>query len=151
MQQTHWQRPVGKHKREELFVVIDTNVFISYLWGSRNAEMIAELLFSGKIRSVVSDAMLNELTMVGKRGKFRGRFSEEILTDLCNAYHDISITVKPQGNISVVADIKDNIFIECAIEVEADFIITGDQHLLEIGNYKGIQIVTPAAFLKFVM
>ena len=118
----HWQKSVKKHKREEVCVVIDTNVFISYLWGSRNTETIAELLFTGKIRSMVSDAMLEELSTVGKRGKFKGRFSEEILADLCNAYRDISIAVQPRKRMSILADTKDNIFIECAVEAEADYL-----------------------------
>ncbi|MBN2038118.1 MAG: putative toxin-antitoxin system toxin component, PIN family [Chitinispirillaceae bacterium] len=140
-----------KYNQEELRVVIDTNVFISYLWGSKNAATIMEFLFEGKIRSVISDAMIAELSMVGRRGKFKNRFSHEILNDLCNAYHDVSTVVHPQKILKAVSDPKDNMFIECAMEAQADYIISGDQHLLEIGNYQGIPIVTPAVFLKMVM
>jgi putative PIN family toxin of toxin-antitoxin system len=139
---------VEKNSKKELLVVIDTNVFISYLWGSKNAEEIAELLFAGKIHPVVSDASLHELLNVGNRGKFRERFLPDVFRSLYRAYKDISLVVVPKKKISASRDQKDNIFLECAFEAKADYIITGDQHLLEIGNYEGIYIVTPAEFIE---
>ena len=136
--------------REKLLVVIDTNVFISYLWGSRNAEAIAELLFEGKIQPVISETIIQELLTVGQRGKFKRRFTPEIIPSLCDAYRDISLLVVPKKMITVSADTKDNMFLECAFEAKADYIITGDQHLLTIVNYNGIHIVTPAEFLKMI-
>ena len=76
MQRTHWQTSVEKHSKKELSVVIDTNIFISYLWGSKNAEEIAELLFSGKIHPVVSDAILHELLNVGNVVNFERGFHQ---------------------------------------------------------------------------
>lgn len=148
MQKTHWQKSVEKHNREELLVVIDTNVLISYLWGSKNAEIIAELIFSGKIQPVISDEVVEELLTVGKRSKFKERFSFDVLHTLCDSYRDISLCVVPKKKIIVIADNKDNIFLECAFEANADYLITGDRHLLKIGNYEGIHIVSPADFLR---
>lgn len=139
-----------KHSRKELFVVLDTNIFISYLWGSKNAEEIAELLFAGRIHPVVSEAILNELLSVGNRGKFKDRFSPDVFCLLYDAYRDISLVVVPKKKISASKDQKDNIFLECAFEAKADYIITGDQHLLEIGDYEGIHIVSPTEFLKII-
>ncbi len=44
-------------------------------------------------------------------------------------------------------DPDDNEFLECALAGGADYIVSGDAHLLDIGQYDGIQLVTPAAFL----
>ncbi len=148
MQKTHWQKFVGKFRKKELSVVIDTNVFISYLWGSKNAEEIAELLFIGRIRPVVSEAILLELLSVGNRGKFKDRFTPDVFRSLYDAYKDISLVVVPEKKITASKDQNDNIFLECALEVRADYIITGDQHLLKIGVYESVHIVTPAEFLK---
>ena len=148
MQRAHWQTFVEKHSKKELIIVIDSNIFISYLWGSKNAQEIAELLFAGRIHPIVSDAILHELINVGNRGKFKERFSPDLFRALYEAYRDISSVIVPKKKISASRDHKDNIFLECALEAKADYIITGDQHLLEIGNYEGTQIVTPAEFLK---
>ena len=137
-----------KRKSDELLVVIDTNVFISYLWGSKNAEAIANLLFTDKVRPAVSEATLLELLAVGNRGKFKERFSPAIFRSLYDAYREISMVVVPRRKIHLSVDKKDNIFLECSLEAKADYIITGDQHLLQIGNFEGAHIVTPADFLK---
>ena len=47
----------------------------------------------------------------------------------------------------IVADPTDNIFLECAIDGRADYIISGDSHLLNLGEYTGIQILKPKEFL----
>jgi len=39
-------------------------------------------------------------------------------------------------------------FLVCAVEGKADFIISGDNHLLDVGTYQGIQILTPREFVK---
>jgi len=47
----------------------------------------------------------------------------------------------------IKTDPSDNMILECAIEGTADYIVSGDQHLLELGIYKNIQIITPGFFL----
>ncbi len=45
------------------------------------------------------------------------------------------------------ADPTDNVFFECALDGKADYIISGDKHLLDLGLYKGIQILKAKEFL----
>ena len=55
------------------------------------------------------------------------------------------------GAITVNAvpdDPDDDIIIACAIEAEADMIISGDQHLLSLGSYQGIPIIRAVDFLN---
>ncbi len=47
-------------------------------------------------------------------------------------------------------DPKDNMFIACALEGEADYIVSGDDHLLGLKHYKGVQIVDARGFLKIL-
>jgi predicted nucleic acid-binding protein len=44
-------------------------------------------------------------------------------------------------------DPQDNLFLACALEGHADYVVSGDAHLLEIKYYHGVQIVTPRQFL----
>jgi len=46
------------------------------------------------------------------------------------------------------ADPDDDKFIESALNAKASFVASGDRHLLDIGRYEGIRIVTPAEFLQ---
>ena len=47
-------------------------------------------------------------------------------------------------------DPTDNIILACAAEGKADFIISGDSHLLRRANFEEIEIVAPATFLELV-
>ena len=44
-------------------------------------------------------------------------------------------------------DPADNRYLECAVEGNAGYMVSGDQDLLELGNYQGMQIITPCTFL----
>ncbi len=56
--------------------------------------------------------------------------------------------VDPSAELDVVAaDPDDNRVLEAAIEGNAEFIVTGDRHLLELREYEGTRIVSPVEFL----
>ena len=55
--------------------------------------------------------------------------------------------VKIHGAVKVCRDPKDDMFLECAEQAEADFLIAGDKDLLSLGAYKATRIVTPAEYL----
>ncbi len=56
----------------------------------------------------------------------------------------------PTERLSVIPDETDNRYGECAVEGEADVIVSGDRHLLTVGEYQGIQVLTPAAFVALL-
>ena len=62
----------------------------------------------------------------------------------------VATVLKPEQCISVVADEPDNRILECAVTGDADMIVTGDRHLLDLERYEGIEIVTLAVFLEVV-
>jgi predicted nucleic acid-binding protein len=51
----------------------------------------------------------------------------------------------------VVDDPTDNKYLACALEGHAEYIITGDQHLLQLDPWRGIRIIPPAVFLDTVL
>jgi len=62
-----------------------------------------------------------------------------------------AIQVTPVTELAVIAsDPTDNRYLECAVAGEASVIVSGDQHLLDLGEYQGIQILTPAGFLALL-
>ncbi|MEW6696860.1 MAG: PIN domain-containing protein [Bacillota bacterium] len=66
------------------------------------------------------------------------------LMDLENSY-----MVYPDLNLQVVReDPDDDIFLECALQGRVEVIISGDEHLLKIGSFKGIHILSPVEFLQ---
>ncbi|MBI2232283.1 MAG: putative toxin-antitoxin system toxin component, PIN family [Candidatus Aenigmarchaeota archaeon] len=64
---------------------------------------------------------------------------------------DYATVVHPGVKLSVVKkDPDDDKIIECAVSCNADYIVTGDRHLLDLKEYKGIKIVTAKQFLELV-
>ena len=60
----------------------------------------------------------------------------------------VATVLKPSERISVVADEPDNRILECAVSANADVVVTGDRHLVDLKTYEGIDIVTLAVFLE---
>jgi putative PIN family toxin of toxin-antitoxin system len=137
-----------------LKIVLDTNVFLSgILSPNRAPAKILDLVLSGKCKLVSSPQIIQEIQQVTqypgiiklmKRRKIR---AEELADAILKILRVSAITpgaVQVQG---VCPDPQDDMFLASALEGQADFIISGDQHLLNLKTYQGIQIVNPATFL----
>jgi uncharacterized protein len=135
-----------------LNVVIDTNVFISAVLKPRsNPGKILELIRHNELELILSPDILSEIKRVLEYPELRrmhGLSPDEIaawLEDL----EAFSKVVNPCMRLSVIeTDPSDNMFLECAVEGRADFIISGDRHLKDLRVYKGIEILAPSAFLE---
>ena len=131
-----------------LKVVIDTNVFISafYLPESRPAKVV--LLARRKtILNVISPPILKEVERIIKKKLL---WDNSKTQSAVRRIKNFSEEVHPQERLAIIADDPDNRILECAVAGQADFIISGDHHLLDLENYQGIKIVTPARFLELI-
>jgi uncharacterized protein len=142
---------VEKRNSDELYVVIDNNVFISYFWGGITIGSIFDALYDGFFQPIVSDIILSELAGVGERLKFRKHFTWASFKEACDMYSSIAVHVAPRRKIFACRDISDNIFLECAVEGHAHFLITGDNDLLELGHFEQTAIAAPADFVNKVL
>ena len=128
-------------------VVIDTNVFISSFFGG-NPRKIINLWKKGKISLCVSKNILNEYIEVLQRiGLGDGREVEELLSLFAKGFNILFTTKTPKIK-AVRDDPDDDKFIECAVGLKAEVIITGDKALKAMNEYMGIKILTPQQFLK---
>jgi len=127
-------------------VVLDTNVTISALFWEGNPRKIYDLVSDGKLNMLLSDDMEKEIIRVLGYEKF-GLSPQEILPFLRNLRtHARHVETKSKIFV-VIDDPTDNIFLECALDGSADFIISGDKHLLAIKVYKGVEIMRAGEFL----
>ena len=132
-----------------LSVTADTNIFISGLNFRGNPYRVLEMAEEGLIRLTVSDAILNEIEEVLARPKF-GWPPEEIDRAL-KQISRFCEHVEPKQRIDVVKDDPDDdCILECALAGKSEYLVTGDSHLLDIGQYQGVKIVTPAQFVEIM-
>jgi len=129
-------------------LVIDTNVFVSYLIQpfSVPGQAVARALREFQI--LTSDASRAELTNVLERPKFGRYISPSLRDPILDRIWSISELVAIPFPIRACRDPNDDKFLELAVHGHADFIITGDQDLLMLNPFRGIAILTPAAFLS---
>jgi putative PIN family toxin of toxin-antitoxin system len=127
-------------------VVVDTNVFVSSFFGG-NPRNIIDLWKSGKITLCLTGAIINEYVEVLQRLGLQDTSElEELLKLFSGGYHTI-FTSKTKKIHAVEKDPDDDKFIECAAALNAQYIITGDKALRDIGDYMGTKVVTPKEFL----
>jgi len=126
-------------------VVIDTNIWISYLLGSLLQGMDEKIL-SKEIKVVVSDEMLKEISEVSSRPKFKNIFTAKRIKELFSLLDSYAIIVSPSQKVNVCRDGKDNFLLEVALEGEADYLVTGDEDLLVLDPFHNTKIVKPKDF-----
>ncbi len=125
-------------------VVLDSNVWISALLFGGNPRAIAELAEAGHIECFTSRAIIGEIEETLWR-KFE--WSETRIRDAAAMMGRGAIRVAPGPELTDCPDPDDNRVLECAVGARAQFLVTGDRHLLMLHPYRAISIVTSRQFL----
>jgi len=129
-------------------VVIDTNVLISAIFWTGKPKQILNKVRREEIIFLTSEFILGELKKVLARGDKPFKLSEEEAERVVTAMRGLALVVNIDTQLSVCQDEDDNKVLECAIDGHADCIITGDSHLLQLGSFQKIEIITVADFLR---
>jgi len=130
-------------------IVLDANIFISsFFWGG-NPEIIMKRIISGTDELYLSKEILDEIENVIKRPKFNA--DSDMVNYFINSIEEIGNKITPRKYIKNGSrDKSDNKYIECGVTAVADYIISGDIHLLELKQYAKIKIVTAREYLEIV-
>ncbi|MEM2098820.1 MAG: putative toxin-antitoxin system toxin component, PIN family [Candidatus Bathyarchaeia archaeon] len=132
-------------------VVLDINVWVSaLLWGGKPAEIV-KAAEEGKVAIVASEEIVWEISQVLNYPKLRKVYQAAGLRhkDLMEAVLKVVKFVEVSKRVSVVVEHPaDDKFIECALAAGADYIVSGDRHLLKIGSYQKTRISTVSEFLQ---
>jgi len=129
------------------YFVIDNNILISRLLLPNSIPAQAVRLASEKGILLISEETLQELTTVFERRKFDKYVSVEERKEFIRKLEIIAQKIEIIENIKVCRDRKDDKFIELAINGKAGVIITGDEDLLVLNNFEGIEILIPKDFV----
>lgn len=128
-----------------LKVVFDTNVYISALsFPDSKAEEAYILAVNGEVELYTSVPILTETA-----GKLREKFqwNDDRITAVIRHISRTAAVIKPRLKLNILTDEPDNRILECAEEIKADLIVTGDKHLLSLKEYKGTGITRVSGLL----
>lgn len=136
-----------------LRVVIDTNVIVSGILSRQGAT--AEILNAWRERRFLllsSPAIVAEIRAVLRYPRIHRKYpltDAEIDQVISLIEHD-ALLVPGSADLagSVAADPKDEMFLACALDDQAEVIVSGDHHLLDLGVYQEIPVLTARQFLE---
>ena len=138
-------------------VVLDTNVLVSaVLVPNGLPARILAMVYDGTLQLIFSPATITEFVRVFSYPRLKKRLEKQgiALVDLDEfiaGLASFSTIVLGEMQIDAIPDHpSDNMFLNCAVEGEAKFIVSGDHHLLNLQEYQGIRIVSPSSFLKIL-
>jgi uncharacterized protein len=129
-------------------VVADTNIFISALMFGGLPGSFLNLALLETFRLVTSPTLLDEL-----EEKLRDKFELAVkdIDRIRARLEKISFVVEPVLTLTAIKDDPDdNRVLECAVAGKANYVVSGDRHLLRLGAYMGIPIVSVRQFLDAV-
>jgi putative PIN family toxin of toxin-antitoxin system len=129
-----------------LKVVFDTNIFIS-----------AFVIPGGKAEAAYSHALRKSFTLYSSVAiltetaqKLEEKFGwqQDKITSLLMTIAKVAIVIKTGPHLHLLQDEPDNRVLECAEAVDADFIVTGDKHLLFLKHFQNTNVIKLSDFLK---
>lgn len=131
-------------------VVLDTNVYVSFLL--TRGPTISHVLDAWEENTftlLISPQVLAEIRRVLEYPHLKARIKPHEAKALLEALESDALMI--EGNLAltgVTPDPKDDMVIACGVEGKADYIVSGDPHLLKIKQYSDVQIVSPAEFVR---
>lgn len=133
--------PKGKKPK----VVIDTNIWISFLIGKKLSSL-KSLISSQTLEIIISDELIEEIEKVTNRPKIRKYFPAEKVEDLINLLKIISSHHSIEHIEPICRDPKDDFLLALSKEMKADYLVTGDKDLLFIEQLGNTRIVAAEQF-----
>jgi len=133
-------------------IVLDTNVWLSGIFWDREASKIIEKAGKKDIQIIISEDILSEIiNVLNRESKFQKYLFNLRLSieDILRTALSISTLIETKNKLDIIkADPKDNIILEAALEGKSEYIISYDNHLLNMIEFRGIKIISPGEFLK---
>ncbi len=129
-------------------VVLDTNVLVSATFWRGKPYLVLRGAAEGKFKAFSSFAIINEFKHVLQRDFF---LSEPQSDHIIQTTMGIVEVVNPSSAVEVInEDPSDDKILDCALEANAEYIVSADNHLLKLREYAGIRIVTAEEFFQLI-
>lgn len=116
--------------------------------------LVSALITKGKpkeLNLITSREIFSEFTKVASRAKFQKYVRERDVREFLEALNDIARFVRVKSKFNAVTqDPDDDIVLRAAYDSRADYIVSGDEHMLALGEFRGIRIVTVSEMLELL-
>jgi putative PIN family toxin of toxin-antitoxin system len=129
-------------------VILDTNIIISSALGGALV-LVLEKWDEGKFTVIVTTDVVSEYFEVLNRPKFK--LTQETIDKITRYIYQFSEFVVSEEQIRFIEDDpKDDKFLEAAVAGKVDLIVSGDNHLLALNEFRSIPIISGREFLDWL-
>ena len=129
-------------------VVVDTNVYISAVMFGGLPGALLDLILLRSFDTFISSVLLDELD---EKLRLKFKVSPNDAAVIRDRINEVAKLVKPGEPLRIIADDPDDDrVLECAVAGKADYIITGDKHLLALKSFRDIDIVRVRQFMALL-
>lgn len=143
----------ASQEKIKMKAVLDTNVIISSIFWKQHLEKIFELVNNQEVLLCFSPKTIEELYRVANYPHIYKKIQKDNI-DIISVLDTLIANSKTVNPISIPDIIKedasDNHFLACAAAAGADYIISGDKHLLKLKSFQNIPIITPRKFVNYL-
>jgi putative PIN family toxin of toxin-antitoxin system len=132
-------------------VILDTNVIISaFLKAESNPALVLALCLEGSLTVCLSETIWQEYRGVLRRKKFQG-LDQESIEKLLALLKKQALWFSPRIPVNILSrDPADNKFLECALESQADYLITGNTRHFPLKKFHNTQSINPRDFSDLI-
>ena len=128
-------------------IVIDTNIFVSSFFWKGNPRKVFDRVIDGFDELFITDEILNEIKSVMSKEKFN--LEKHEVEDYIKIIEHFSHKIFFDNEIENISrDPDDNKILKCGLDGQVDYIVSGDNDLLVLKEYKGIKIISPKEYLE---
>lgn len=132
-------------------LVLDTNVLLSALFSSSSPPAQLFVFWRGHAFDLITSAdQIDEIRRVTRYSKIRLRLAPAIAGRLVNQLRELAIVIESLPKVTQSPDPEDNHLLALAQAGLAQFLVTGDRHLLSLESHKSARIVTPATMVELL-
>jgi putative PIN family toxin of toxin-antitoxin system len=140
--------------------VFDTNIYLQATLSNKGPAFACwQLVENNEVRVFATDAILAEIEDVFNRPKLRRNYpvlTDEKVSEIIKSIYSLAVIIeKPEDIYKFERDENDEVFINLALTVEADFLVSRDNDLLDLAKdkffletYPKLKVVNPAEFLQ---
>ena len=133
-------------------VVLDVNILVSSLIGKGKPRELWLKAVSGEFQLVLSRRIVEEFVQVISRPKFQRYLGERDVLDFLEALSTRAKIVRTRSRLRIIReDPEDNSILAAAYDGRADYIVSGDRHLLGLREFEGIKILTVERILELLL
>lgn len=128
-------------------IVCDTNTLLSgFLWRGKEFRLLSKIV-EGRVVLFISPPLFQEFVRVLSYERIRPFVADA--KAVVEKLKEMAVFVNPRDEVNAVKeDPADNKVLECALAAGADFVVSGDDHLLKLRSFKGIPLLTTKTALE---